>query len=340
MNQHQAGLPVALVTFGFGVAVALAVMSGRHLITRERLKDDKPSAPPACTLGTVEGMNELADFGPPDVPNPEAFKEEVQIADAFIDSEKLAYDGYVVEKRYKTVKLDYPPEMKAMPMQVQVSYAVLKRREKVLARFDHGIYFGADNSTRFGLFPFLGGDSEQLIVSQDIPRGGRQWIVSLSPRFRVIHEGAEFGVGREAEDMGVIDIDRDGVYEIIQPDTSFYGFSDWLPTGRTPLPRVIFKYDVKAGKYLPANHFFHDYLLKDISEAKQKVSGPDDRIDHFADTLSIVLEYVYAGRGQKAWAFYDEAYKLPDKTQMKRDIKAVLKKQSVYRFMSKKSAER
>jgi len=42
--------------------------------------------------------------------------------------------------------------------------------------------------------------------------------------------------------------DDDGIYEIIVPITAFYGFERWrLSTTETPLPEIIFKYDV-AGK--------------------------------------------------------------------------------------------
>lgn len=268
------------------------------------------------------------------------YEQEGQIAitDALVEGDKLTYKGYVVQKRYKKVKLDYPPESKEPSGLVDVSYAVLKRRGKVLAKFD-GIYFGAGNETSFGLFSFLGGSTKQLVVSQDIPRGGNQWIVSLSPRFRVIYDGFKFSTGREAYNMGVIDLDHDGIYEITQPITAFYEFSKWLPVSRTPLPTVVFKYDAKAGRYLPANRRFQAYLLRDVKKAKKQISGPENRIKHLADILPIVLDYIFAGKEKDAWAFYEMAYKLPDKAEVKGNIKAVLKKQPVYRYIYRKSVK-
>jgi hypothetical protein len=52
-----------------------------------------------------------------------------------------------------------------------------------------------------------------------------------------------------------------------------------------------------------------------------------------------VLDYVFAGREQEAWAFYETAYKLPDKAEVKSKIKAVLNDQPVYRFMYLKSVK-
>lgn len=117
----------------------------------------------------------------------------------------------------------------------EVAYAVLERGGKVVRSFDAGVYHGGLNAVGFGLFPFLGGDAKQLIVSQDAPRAGVQWVVSLSPSPRVIYDGPAFEVGRETDDMSVADLDGDGVYEIVVPVCHFYGFRD-LATAATPLP--------------------------------------------------------------------------------------------------------
>lgn len=249
------------------------------------------------------------------------------------------YEGYTVRRREKKVRVDYPPEMKASAETVGVLYAVLERKGKVLLSFDGGMHNGGLNSANFGLFPFLGGNTKQLIISQDVFRGGRQWIVNLSPSAHIIFDGAKFGVGREADDMSVVDLDRDGIYEIAVPVTDFYGFKRWtLAPMATPLPTVIFKFDAKAGKYLPANERFQDYLLKDMAEAKAKVSGPEEREKHLADVLSIVVDYIFAGKEREAWEFYEAAYKLPDRVEVKREIKATLKAQPVYNFMYRKAA--
>jgi hypothetical protein len=265
---------------------------------------------------------------------------ERRITDAFVEGDKLIYNGYVIQKRYKKVKLDYPSKMNEPPPQwTEVSYAVLKRHGKTLMKFD-GVYAGYGNNTQFGLFSFLGGDRKQLVVSQDISRGGNQWVISLDPTFRVIYDGRWFATGREGEDLGVIDLDKDGVYEIAAPITAFYGFSEWLPTGLTPLPSTVFKYDRKARKYLPANTLFQGYLLANIDTEKRNISPPTDRNYHLANILTIVLDYIYAGREQEAWTFYDESYKLSDKKELKAKIQAVLIKQPVYRFIYQRTSAR
>lgn len=286
----------------------------------------------AAPRPTAKGLPAVAT-PPRQVAAPETNgRKEAKVSDIFVEGDELTYNGYVAQKRHKRVRLDYPPEVGAKPFFSEVSYAVLKRGGRVLATFD-GFYSGAGNSTRFGLFPFLGGDEKQLFVSQDVPRGGCQWVVSLSRGFRVIYDGEEFRAGREAEDMSLVDLDGDGVYELKQPLTAFYGFSDWaLAPAATPLPTVVFKYDAGARKYLPANRHFARHLLAEAEAAKRSVSGPEDRARHLSDILSLVLDYVLAGEEQEAWAFYEEAYKLADKAEMKRKIKAELSAHPLYRF--------
>jgi hypothetical protein len=155
-----------------------------------------------------------------------------QVNTVFVEGDNLSYGGYDVVKLQKKVKLEQTYGL------TEVSYALLKRNGKVLARFD-GIYFGLGNATDFGLFSFLDGKAKQLVVSQTIPRGGRHWVVDLSPGFRVVYDSGKYQVGRE--DLGVLDIDKDGSYEILQEVTAFYGF-DHFSSAETPLPLVIFKY--------------------------------------------------------------------------------------------------
>jgi hypothetical protein len=261
--------------------------------------------------------------------NSNSSKEEPeQIDGIFVDKDSLSYNGYDVVKLKKKVKLEYPPEMKSKPELVEVSYAVLKKKNKVLDTFD-GVYFGAGNATNFGLFPFLGKETKQLTVSQTIPRGGRHWVVELSSEARVISDSKDYGIGRE--EFSVIDIDKDGVYEISLPITEFYMFEN-MAMSETPLPTIIFKYDEKAKKYLPANRIFRNYLLTGI-EDKIKQLNSSDKSNYLSDRLDIVLRYVYAGKEAEAWSFFDKEYNLPNKEEIKSKIKSTLKKENVYKYI-------
>jgi hypothetical protein len=277
---------------------------------------------------------EQPPVAPTVAPTPAAGREpdvkEVRAFEILGGDEELTYNGYRVRKLHGREKIE--------GQLWEGSYVVIERAGKVLMKLDAGLYTPMGNAVSFGLYPLLGGEAKQLIVSQDIFRGGQQWIVSLSERPRAIYDGAEFGAGREGADMGIVDLDGDGVYEITQPLTAFYGFES-LPPGWTPLPIVIFKYDGGARKYLPANALFQDYLLGDVEDAKARISGPDDRLRHLADVLRVVLSYVFAGREPEGWVFYEEAYRLPDKADMKRKIKAELGDIPVYRFMNRRAAK-
>ena len=291
-------------------------------------RSDRAPAPAPATV-TASPETEPA-------PGTKAEPAAVSIGDSLVREDELAYRGYTVRKYYRDVRAPDAPGGRA-----EVAYAALERGGKAVRSFDAGVYSGFGNSAGFGLFPFLGGGEKQLVVSQDAPRAGAQWVVSLSPRPRVIYDGPAFGAGREADDVLVEDLDGDGAYEILAPVCAFYGFRDWaLDPAGTPLPPAVFKYDAKAGKYLPANRLFRARLLKDVEAAKSKVRGPGAPGPHLSDVLSVVLTYVYAGDERAAWEFYDAAYGLPDKAAVKRDVKGVLRAEPVYRFLYKPAARR
>jgi hypothetical protein len=217
---------------------------------------------------------------------------------------------------------------------VDDEYAVLAQHGRTLFRFD-GLDAGFGNSIQFGLFSFLGKRGKQLVVSQDIYRGGNQWIVSLGRRPRVIYDGGVWLTGRESDDMSIADLDADGVYEIITPTCIFYGFESLCPAC-TPLPSIIFKYSERWKRYFPANRKFAALLLDGIEDREHRIrppGSPPDNMNHLSDVLTVVGEYVFAGRERKAWTFYDRAYKLPDKKRMKARIRSVLNDSPVYRFI-------
>jgi len=99
---------------------------------------------------------------------------------------------------------------------------------------------------------------------------------------------------------------------------------------------VIFKYDDKAGKYLPANQLFQEYALKGI-ESNIATLGSDES-EYLSKRLDIALQYVFAGKEDEAWAFFDREYKHPDKEEVKSKVKAVLREHPVYRFIYPKRA--
>ena len=256
---------------------------------------------------------------------PEEYPE--QISSVFIKQDTLSYGGYDVMRLRRKVRVEQTSGL------TEVSYAVLKRNGKVKTKFD-GVYFGLGNATDFGLFSFLGGDAKQLAVSQTVPRGGRHWVVDLASDARVIFDSGEYGVGRE--EFSVIDIDKDGVHEISMPVTEFYMFEN-MSMAETPLPEIVFRYDRKARKYFPANPAFQAYALRSIDDAIRRLN-PNDESRYLSTRLDIVLRYIYAGKEAEAWSFFDKEYRVPDKEAMRAKIKAVLKKEAVYKYLYGKRA--
>lgn len=274
-----------------------------------------------------------------EAPSSDAVESDSDIvAGEILGTSELSYRGFTIQTRFRKVKIDNSTNQNAKSKLLDVSYSILKQKGRVLAEFDANVYSALGNSTSFGLFSFLGGDQKQLLVSQDVPRGGNQWIVSLSPTVRVIYNGRDFRTGREGPDMSIVDLDEDGVYEIIQPITDFYKFHDLMSVSKIPLPSVIFKYDKRARRYLPANRLFQDYLLKDIDEAKRNAALEDTQFDHQSEVFRVVMDYIFAGKEPEAWAYYEEAYKLTGKAKIKERIKDVLRQQPVYRLMYTKIA--
>lgn len=254
-----------------------------------------------------------------------------QLEEFFVEGDSLSHEGYEVSKRSKVVRVEGPAPEDGVG--VEVSYAVVKRGGRVLAKFD-GVYSGFGNATSFGLFPFLGGGAKQLAVSQTVPRGGRHWVVDLSASGpRVIHDSSDFGTGRE--EFGVIDLDGDGVYEISQPLTAFYYTFEDMGVAETPLPEIVFKYDARAGRYLPANPLFRAYVLGGVEDDIRRLD-PDGRPEYLSSRLGILLRYVYAGQEPEGWAFFEREYRRADRDEVKAKVKAELRRQPAYRFISRK----
>jgi hypothetical protein len=314
LRQHLYGLVLFLLAVSSGVALT---QLNRHL--RSSVASIEMPSIPATNI--VSSLPEQLRREP---------NSEERPADYFFDA-VLRYNGYTIEPIVRRARLDYPDETQAKD-RVDVSYMAIKRNGRLVKKFDAGIYFGmGGNSARAGFFPFLGGTTQQVFISQDVNRGGCQWIVSLSPRFCVIFDGRKFGVGREAYDLSAIDLDNDGIYEIVAPITDFYGLQDKMSISQIPLPSIVFKYDPKKEEYLPANPRFQDYVLKGLTDLNDVSTGDD--FEHRSVILERLLALIYAGKRKEAWDYFDRCYSLQDKKDLKLRVKTILKGQPVYDFI-------
>ena len=309
-----------MISIIFGVA-AVAVLSA--LISQSpdnSVPTEKPSAAHEST-SPIE-INDKCENS----------AEGVQAGSIIADIQTLTYRGYVVRKVNKKVRMDTPPEY-GPSSPVDVSYATISRRGKVIATFDAGVYFGLGNATEMGFFSLLDNGWKQLIISQDVPKGGRQWVVDFANGATVIFDGQKFDVGREGYDLSISDFDGDGIYEIEVPITDFYGFEKGrLTTSETPLPSIVFKFDGEHQQYLPANVLLKDCLLKDIEEADKNARAMNEQ-PSLGRLMSIALDYVFVGEEQRGWKFFEETCTLPDKDRIKADMKKELKSHPVYRYV-------
>lgn len=265
---------------------------------------------------SVEVVRDIA----PSLPASDDSNEwERRFFDCVDHDDELFYQGYEVRTITKTVMDEY------IDRPVDVSYVVVKRNGKSIAKFD-GISHPLGNSAEFGLCDLIGDDSKQLVIALTRSRGGRHVVISLHPKFRVLFDSFDYGVGRELDDSSVIDIDKDGVFEISLPKVSFYGIEGLQSVSETPLTEIVFKYDAKRMKYLPANHLFVDYALKGWDADKEKETYQHHRFNY-------LLDCVFAGKEKEGWASFDEHYPSADKEIMRSRIKAILKNDPVYNYI-------
>jgi hypothetical protein len=285
-------------------------------------------------------------------PTPENFGEkqiddEMQIIGRFSNSDEdelnilVKFGNFTIKKDVviKSDGFDSP--------ETGVIDAVLSKKGKRLARFE-GVYYPLGNEMSFGLFSFLGGTEKQLLVYDDSLHYEHDWIVTLSPKFEVIYNNADYDI---YGGFGVLDIDKDGILELSAGKDASLGFS--FSRNSEMAVKVIFKYDPKTHKYLPATHLYPEFVLQgfeDISFDEQLKNFKERKNRGLPEFLQIFLKYVYAGKEAEAWRFFDETeieikdvWTLGDeklqpidgKLQAKDHLKKVLSKDPIYKFIQK-----
>lgn len=260
---------------------------------------------------------------------PSAEPKTVKLDTVLIKADTLVFAGYEVSKTHDALE--------------GVWSAALSKNGKTEQMFSQGGRL--KEWTAFGLFPFIGTGTPQLIVEQF--SGGAHccwtdWIINLVPGYQVLYASEDYPVG-----YGVtpVDIDGDGVFEFKQTIVTFDYF-DRLPHALSPLPAAVFKYDRKAHRYLPANQDYADYLLAGIENDVQRVKNLNDTIDvktyedlhgeYLSAVLEVVLRYAYAGRENDGWRFFDKEYRLVDKKDMEAKIREKLETCLIHRSIDER----
>ncbi len=283
-------------------------------ILRHRSAGDKSSDLPLAQAQVVSAAEQSED--------------ENALDKVFTKEDKLSYKGYSIEK-FKTPGEDS-------------WYATLQKGEQVVAKFESG---WNKEWTSFGLFPFLGGEPKQLVVEQF--SGGAHccyshWIYDLSPASpHLLFTNEKYGTGNA---LYPVDIDGDGQFEFKQSVMAFDYFH--LSHASSVFPQALFAYDEKAGEYRPANRRFSAYALKGLDEdikelAALKSKGNPDKDDiyterHFSAVLQVTLKYIYAGKQDEGWAFFNREYRTHEGIsleKMRAEINETLSNEPVYNYI-------
>jgi len=306
----------------------LAVMTAILNLSCGQNAASAPSSPSAPA--------EIFEEIPSPVPTPSKY-EEIDIIEQISMGGKDNPPASITVDNYKIRKETVRKKDDADSPVTDISDAVLSKNGKTIARFE-GIYYPLGNSMSFGLFSFLGTSEKQLLIVDETNRYDREWIISLSPKYEVLFDAADYHV--QGGYMRLIDIDKDGVYEL------FYGvyipLSFMFSRSSTPLQMVVFKFDAKTRRYLPATHIFTDYTLAGIDEKVQSFNN--NRVNSLSALLKIFITYVYAGKEEEAWKFFDHeglnfstqetfSGKVEGKEQIIKHIKNALDDDPIYRFI-------
>lgn len=314
--------------------LALASACAGCGVRQNALGGPTPVPTPSAAVASSPAAGDEADESPRELLGDLAAVHE--------DGGPLTYNGYVVTKEVRSERL-------YAGFTDESEYAVISRGGRPRLRLDGVETEAAGPFVRLGLFPVLGDGAQQLIVEQEIHREWRYWVVDLSAvRPRVVFDSGDYNVGHE---LRAADLDGDGRLELIQLLHTFWFFhfnkTLWFSNPDSPLIEVVFRYDPRARKYLPANHEFQDFTLRGVRREVEAVGrereqlktgdGPDTAL--LSVVLGATLRYLYADRPEEGWAFYKQ-YDSPHREQVKAKVKKALADDPVYRAITKKGGRR
>jgi len=192
------------------------------------------------------------------------------------------------------------------------------------------------------MYPFLKRSNKQLVIEQY--SGGMHccftnWIIELSSDINILYNSQDYNVGYGIKPLN---LDNDEMFEFTTTILSFDYFH--LPHGFSPLPEVLFKYNESKKKYLPANHIFPEFALANIEEIKRDVQKYYNKVNYekndemsdmkyFSLILEILVRYVYSGKRDIGWTYYEKWYISPTKDEMKTEIQNQFDNCAIYRYI-------
>lgn len=315
MNRRKTILTTSVLTVVFGAAPATIWLLRHRSSLGKRPSNDLPLASAQVVSAAEQQSGE---------DGASAFDK------IFTKEDRLAYRGYVIEKAQDKGEESWS--------------AALKKGSQTVAKFEGG---WNKEWTNFGLFPFISQEPKQLVVEQY--SGGAHccysyWIYDLSATARLLFESGKYGTGNQ---LTPLDINSDGASELKHYVMAF----DYFHTSHASsvFPQAIFAYDKKAGEYRPANRSYQAYVLggletdiKELETIKAEANpGRDDLYTerHFSAVLQVTLKYIYAGKREEGWAFFNREYKTHEgisREKMRSEIEETLREEPVYKYIYSK----
>ncbi len=149
---------------------------------------------------------------------------------------------------------------------------------------------------------------------------------------RIIYQSSDYNVS----EFVTFDLENDGILEFYQYVFDFrYELN--LSGASSPHPKLFFAFDKNQKKYLPIKKLTNQQI-KEISELKNSIEEFDRQKNHskydaennFIDVLNVLLTYIYAGKRDEGWHFYDAQYKAADKREIKQKIEKILAESKSY----------
>lgn len=254
-------------------------------------------------------------------------KQEKFIEENFTGKDVLQLNGFTV-KKIKTEKSDPDSTVKA-----EIFDAVITKNKKLIAEFE-GVFYPLGNQIDFGLVSLLNNGSQQLAIVDTSNRYEKSWITDFSDGYKLLFDSGDYEIYRG--DLATIDFDDDGIYEItLTKSKDIFNF----PSAFVPKVRIIFQFDEKSQKFLPASHKFAESTLDGINEHIEELK--ENKKLQFHNVFEITLTYLYAGKESEGWKFFDENFapsdwsfgKTEDKETAKKKIIEDLASDAIYNFI-------
>lgn len=275
----------------------------------------KPPAPAVATPAATPTPVVAPSVPPPD--------KTVSLSAHYSKDGKLAFNGYVATRE-------------AIKIEGRDYYQLTIRRNGRVVR----VLDRQSTTLEFGLFEFVKGRPPFLFVESF--SGGANCCAGLS--VYDIKAGFKEAFSNSSKWISVEDLDNDGNFEIYLVNTGFFYF-DCFATVNSPRPVVTWAFKVEKDRFVVASHRFPEFTLREIEklkaeadeigktirDPKAKRNDARENCDFLAKVLEILLIYVFAGRRDEGWAYYNRVYTLSDREEMRAKIEKQLKADEFYR---------